>query len=85
MSPSLNTLSGKIYLLLINTMLTFFGLKVSIETVIFFVLFLSSEVVGQSQLKSNGLVQLLSNAVSALKPLRKEDDKIEQLKKILRG
>ena len=85
MSPALNTLSGKIYLLLINTMLTFFGLKVSIETVIFFVLFLSSEVVGQSQLKSNGLVQLLSNAVSALKPLRKEDDKIEQLKKILRG
>ena len=66
-------------------MLTIFGLKVSIETVIFFVLFLSSEVVGQSQLKSNGLVQLLSNAVSALKPLRKEDDKIEQLKKILRG
>jgi hypothetical protein len=66
-------------------MLTFFGIKVSIETVIFFVLFLSSEVVGQSQLKSNGLVQLLSNAVSALKPLRKEDDKIEQIKKIIQG
>lgn len=66
-------------------MLTLFGIKVSIETVIFFVLFLASEVVGESRLKSNGLVQLLANAVGALKPLRREDDKIEQIKKILRG
>lgn len=66
-------------------MLTLFGIKVSIETVTFFVLFLASEVVGQSKLQSNGIVQLLANAVGALKPLRKEDDKIEQIKKILRG
>jgi hypothetical protein len=66
-------------------MLTIFGLKVSIETITFFVLFLASEVVGESKFKSNGIVQLLANAVGALKPLRKEDDKIEQIKKILRG
>jgi hypothetical protein len=66
-------------------MLTIFGIKVSIETVTFFVLFLASEVVGESKFKSNGIVQLLANAVGALKPLRKEDDKIEQIKKILGG
>jgi hypothetical protein len=66
-------------------MLTIFGIKVSIETINFFVLFLASEIVGESKFKSNGIVQLLANAVGALKPLRKEDDKIEQIKKILRG
>jgi hypothetical protein len=66
-------------------MLTILGIKVSIETITFFVLFLASEVVGESKFKSNGIVQLLANAVGALKPLRKEDDKIEQIKKILRG
>jgi hypothetical protein len=66
-------------------MLTIFGIKVSIETITFFVLFLASEIIGESKFKSNGIVQLLANAVGALKPLRKEDDKIEQIKKILRG
>jgi hypothetical protein len=66
-------------------MLTIFGIKVSIETVTFFVLFLASEIIGESKFKSNGIVQLLANAVGALKPLRKEDDKIEQIKKILGG
>jgi hypothetical protein len=66
-------------------MLTIFGIKVSIETVTFFVLFLASEIIGESKFKSNGIVQLLANAVGALKPLRKEDDKIDQIKKILGG
>jgi hypothetical protein len=66
-------------------MLTLFGIKVSIETVTFFVLFLASEIIGESKFKSNGIVQLLANAVGALKPLRKEDDKIDQIKKILQG
>jgi hypothetical protein len=66
-------------------MLTLFGIKVSIETVTFFVLFLASEIIGESKFKSNGIVQLLANAVGALKPLRKEDDKIDQIKKIIQG
>jgi hypothetical protein len=66
-------------------MLTIFGIKVSIETITFFVLFLASEIVGESKFKSNGIVQLLANAVGALKPLRKEDDKIDQIKKIIQG
>jgi hypothetical protein len=66
-------------------MLTLFGIKVSIETITFFVLFLASEIIGESKFKSNGIVQLLANAVGALKPLRKEDDKIDQIKKIIQG
>ena len=66
-------------------MLTIFGIKISVETITFFVLFLASEIIGESKFKSNGIVQLLANAVGALKPLRKEDDKIDQIKKIIQG
>ena len=61
-------------------MLTFLGLKVSYETLAFLVLFLGSEVVGASKLKSNSIVQLLLNAVNSLKPFRSEDDKIQKVK-----
>jgi hypothetical protein len=43
-------------------------------------LFLASEVVGNSKLKENSIVQLLLNAVNSLKPFRTEDDKIQKVK-----
>jgi hypothetical protein len=61
-------------------MLTILGLKVSYETLAFFVLFLGSELIGSSKLKSNSIVQLLLNAVDSLKPFRTEDDKIKKVK-----
>lgn len=61
-------------------MLTFLGLKVSYETLAFLALFLASEVVGNSNLKSNSIVQLILNAVNSLKPFRTEDDKIQKVK-----
>jgi hypothetical protein len=64
-------------------MLTIFGIKVSVEALGFFVLFLASEVVGESRFKSNSIVRVLANAVGVLKPLRKEDDKLDQIKKII--
>ncbi len=63
-----------------NPMLTIFGLKVSYEALAFFALFVGSEVVGASKLKSNGIVQLILNAVESLKPFRSEDDKIQKIK-----
>ena len=66
-------------------MLTIFGIKVSLEALGFFALFIASEVVGESKFKSNSIVRVLSNAVGALKPLRKEDDRLEQIKKIIGG
>jgi hypothetical protein len=65
-------------------MLTILGLKVSWETILFFALFIGSEVVGNSKLKENSLVQIILAGVNALKPLRKEDDKIKQLKDTLK-
>jgi hypothetical protein len=61
-------------------MLTLFGLKVSYETLVFLALFVASEVVGNSKLKENSIVQLLLNAVNSLKPFRSEDDKIQKIK-----
>lgn len=64
-------------------MLTFLGLKVSYETLAFLALFLGSEMIGASKLKSNSIVQLLLNAVNSLKPFRTEDDKISKVKDTL--
>lgn len=66
-------------------MLTILGAKVSYETIVFFALFLGSEVVGASKLKDNSLVQVALSLVSYLKVVRKEDDKIQKLKDILKG
>jgi hypothetical protein len=61
-------------------MLTILGLKVSYETLVFLGLFVASEVIGNSKLKSNSVVQIILAGINALKPLRKEDDKLQQLK-----
>ena len=61
-------------------MLTILGLKVSYETLLFLGLFVASEVVGNSKLKSNSVVQIILAGINALKPLRNEDDKLQQLK-----
>lgn len=66
-------------------MLTILGLKVSYETLVFFALFLGSEVIGTSKLKENSIVQVLLSVVTYLKIVRKEDDKIQRIKDSLKG
>lgn len=61
-------------------MITLLGVKVTYETLAFFALFIGSEVIGASKLKSNGVVQLLLSGINAMKPLRKEDDQIQRIK-----
>jgi hypothetical protein len=65
-------------------MLTFLGIKVSYEALVFFALFLGSEVIGASRLKDNSVVQLILSGINALKPLRKEDDQIQRIKDTLK-
>ena len=65
-------------------MLTFLGIKVTYETLVFMGLFLASEVIGASKLKDNGVVQLILSGINALKPLRKEDDQIQRIKDTLK-
>ncbi len=65
-------------------MITLLGVKVTYETLVFFALFIGSEVLGASKLKSNGIVQLLLSGINAMKPLRKEDDQIQRIKDTLK-
>jgi hypothetical protein len=65
-------------------MLTFLGLKISYESLAYISLFLGSEAVGVSKLKSNSLVQLLLGFVSYLKLFRKEDDQINKVKDVFK-
>jgi hypothetical protein len=66
-------------------MITLLGLKVSYETLAFFALFLGSEVIAASKLKENSIAQVLLSLASYLKVIRKEDDKIQQIKNIFKG
>ena len=61
-------------------MLTILGIKVSYEALIFFALFIGSEVIGASKLRENSIVQVLLRGVEAIKPHRTEDDKIQRVK-----
>jgi hypothetical protein len=61
-------------------MLTIFGIKVSYEALVFFGLFIGSEIVGASKLRENSIVQVILRVVEALKPHRTEDDKIQRVK-----
>jgi len=61
-------------------MLTIFGLKVSYEALIFFGLFIGSEIIGASKLRENSIAQIFIRVVEALKPHRTEDDKIQRVK-----
>lgn len=66
-------------------MLTILGAKVSYETLVFFALFLGSEVIAASKLKENSIAQAFLSIVSYLKLVRKEDDKIARIKDTLKG
>lgn len=66
-------------------MIEILGIKLTYEALGFLVAFLASEIIGASKLRSNGVVQLLLGLVETLKPIRKEDDKIAEIRKILEG
>ena len=61
-------------------MLTIFGIKVSYEALAFFALFIGSEIIGNSKLKENSVVQVIIRGIEAIKPHRTEDDKIRRIK-----
>jgi hypothetical protein len=63
-------------------MITILGIKLSYETLVFLGLFLGSELIGASKLRDNSVVQLILSGINALKPLRREDDQIDKIKKI---
>jgi hypothetical protein len=67
-------------------MVTLFGITLTYEALAFFLLFLVSEAVGANpKLKDNSVIQLIVRLATLSKGFRKEDDKIEEIKRTLRG
>ena len=61
-------------------MIEILGIKISIEALVFLVLFVVDEVLTLSPAKSNSIVQLLQNLLRTVKPARREDEKVEAIK-----
>jgi hypothetical protein len=67
-------------------MIEILGIKLSYEAAAFFVLFIASEYLGlNKKLRSNSVAQVIVKAGRLARPFRKEDDKLEQIKKIFRS
>jgi hypothetical protein len=63
-------------------MLTIFGVKVSYETLAFFILFITSEYLGLTKKRrSNSVTQAISMAAAYFSKTRTEDDRIRRLRR----
>ena len=67
-------------------MLTIFGVKVSYETLAFFVLFITSEYLGMTKKRrSNSVTQAISMAAAYFSKTRTEDDTVRRIRRTFRG
>ena len=57
------------------------GITIAWETLGFVAAFLASEVIGSSKLKENSVAQLVKSLIDTLKPSRKEDEKVAEVRK----
>ena len=62
-------------------MIEILGVKLSLEAIGFIVAFVASEVIASSPLKENSIAQLAKSLIDTLKPARKEDEKVAEVKK----
>ena len=62
-------------------MIEILGVKLSVEAVGFIAAFLASEIIGTSKLKENSVAQLAKSLIDTLKPSRKEDEKVAEVRK----
>lgn len=61
-------------------MIEILGVKLSYEALAFLGAFIASEVIGETKLKENSVAALIKSLIDSLKPARKEDEKIVQLR-----
>lgn len=67
-------------------MLTILGVKVSYETLAFFILFIASEYLGLTKKRrSNSVTQAISMAAAYFAKHRTEDDTIRRIRRTFRG
>jgi hypothetical protein len=67
-------------------MITILGIKVSYETLAFFVLFITSEYLGMTKKRrSNSVTQAISMAAAYFSKTRTEDDTVRRFRRTFRG
>ena len=66
-------------------MIEILGVKLSLEAIGFLAAFITSEVIGSSKLKENSVAQLIKSLIDTLKPARKEDEKVAELRSRVEG
>ena len=67
-------------------MITFLGIKVSYETLAFFILFITSEYLGMTKKRrSNSVTQAISMAAAYFSKARTEDDTVRRIRRTFRG
>ena len=64
-------------------MIEILGVKLSFEALGFLAAFITSEVIGSSKLKENSIAALIKSLIDTLKPARKEDEKVAEIKRRL--
>ena len=57
------------------------GITIAYETLAWIVAFVASEVIGASKLKENSVAQLAKGLIDRARPVRREDEKVAEVKK----
>ena len=57
------------------------GVTIAYETLGWIVAFVASEVIGASALKENSVAQLVKGFIDRARPVRKEDEKVAEVRK----
>ena len=67
-------------------MITILGIKVSYETLAFFILFIASEYLGLTKKRrSNSVTQAISMAAAYFSKIRTEDDAVRRIRRTFKG
>ena len=61
-------------------MIEILGISIAWETIGFVAAFVASEVIGSSKLKENSVAAVVKGLIDNLKPMRKEDEKVAEIK-----
>ena len=57
------------------------GVTLAYETLAWVLAFVASEVIGMTKLKENSIAQVVKGFIDRAKPARKEDEKVEEVKR----
>lgn len=62
-------------------MIEILGVKLTYDTIAWIAAFVASEVIGSSKLKENSVASLAKTMIDRMKPSRKEDEKVAEVRK----